>query len=141
MDAKDFFYRFGRALYHIDAIYDEFAKEYDLAPTLLWILYALNDGKTHTQHDICVDWELPKSTVNTIITDLRQKEYVTLSPIPGKRRDMTVLLTDHGKSYADSVLNKIYAKEAGAFASLSNTDLTVLETLEKIADLLKSKEE
>ena len=48
MDSKKFFYDFGRAIYHIDAVYDDFAKQSGVAPTLLWILYALNDRNTHT---------------------------------------------------------------------------------------------
>lgn len=49
MDAKEFFYLLGKAIYRIDAIYTDYAKESDVSPTLLWILYALNDGKPHTQ--------------------------------------------------------------------------------------------
>ena len=50
MDSKKFFYDFGRAIYHIDAVYDDFAKQSGVAPTLLWILYALNDA--HTKGDM-----------------------------------------------------------------------------------------
>ena len=30
MDSKKFFYDFGRAIYHIDAVYDDFAKQLPL---------------------------------------------------------------------------------------------------------------
>lgn len=60
MDAKEFFYLLGKAIYRIDAIYTDYAKESDVSPTLLWILYALNDGKPHTQKEICLSWDLPK---------------------------------------------------------------------------------
>lgn len=39
MDSRRFFYDFGKALYHIDAIYEDFARQSGAAsPTLLWNL-------------------------------------------------------------------------------------------------------
>lgn len=139
MDAKRFFYDFGKAIYHMDAVYDDFAKKSGVAPTLLWILYALNDGRTHTQREICVDWELPKSTVNTVMTELKQKGYVELKPIKGKRREMTVNLTESGRQYADNVLAEIYKKEAETFGKLDAEALKIPQRLEEIADLLKTE--
>ena len=72
MNAKEFFYDLGKAIYKLDSIYTHFAKDSDASPTLLWILYALNDEKPHTQKEICQNWDLPKSTVNTIIMELKK---------------------------------------------------------------------
>ncbi|MCI7222139.1 MAG: MarR family transcriptional regulator, partial [Erysipelotrichaceae bacterium] len=107
MDAREFFYEFGRALYHIDAYYGEFAKHSGVSPALLWVLYALNDGKSHTQIEISNDWDLPKTTVNTIVKELQQKAYVELVAIKGKRREMTIELTVSGKKYANDLLSKL----------------------------------
>ncbi len=139
MEAKRFFYDFGRAIYHMDALYDDFAKKSGVAPTLLWILYALNDGSTHTQREICADWELPKSTVNTAMTELKQKGFVELKPIKGKRREMTVNLTESGRQYADNVLAEIYEKEAEAFGKLDAEALKIPQMLDRIVDLLKTE--
>ena len=138
MDAKEFFYGFGKELYRVDAVYDDFAKDSGVAsPTLLWILYALNDGNEHTQREICVDWSLPKSTVNTVMTELKANGYVELEPIKGKRREMTVVLTRSGKEYADSLLAVIYEKEAKAFKMLDADEKKVVQYLAKISELLK----
>ena len=141
MDAKRFFYDFGRAIYHIDAIYDDFAKKSGVTPTLLWILYALNDGSAHTQREICIDWALPKSTVNTVMTELKQKDFVQLEAIKGKRREMTVNLTNTGKKYADDILEEIYRKEAEVFDKFDAEDLRIIGQLEKIVELLKQVKE
>lgn len=142
MDAKSFFYDFGKAIYHVDAVYEDFAKESGVtSPTLLWILYALNDGKEHTQREICVDWELPKSTVNTVMTELKKKGFIELIPIKGKRREMTIILTESGKLYASSLLTGIYEKEAEVFKQLDTDDLQIINRLEKIVALLRKKEE
>ena len=139
MDAKQFFYEFGKALYHVDAAYDEFAKLSGVAsPTLMWILYALNDGGEHTQREICIDWALPKSTVNTVMSELKKNGYVELVPIKGKRREMTVVLTESGKAYADALLKGIYEKEAEVFRHLDEDELQVTACLNKITRLLKN---
>lgn len=138
MDAKQFFYSFGKALYHVDAVYDEFAKASGVAsPTLMWILYALNDGEEHTQREICIDWALPKSTVSTVMSELKQKGYVELVPIKGKRREMMVVLTESGKTYANVLLKDIYEKEAEVFSQLNEEDLRITACLNKIINLLK----
>lgn len=137
MEQKEFFIEFGKALYHIDAIYADFSKKSNVSPTLLWILYALNDGKVHTQKDLCYDWSLPKSTVNTLISELKNNDYITLNPIKGKRREMTILLTSKGKSYADSVLENIYQKEKKVFDTFKNQASILLEKLTFLENLLK----
>ena len=139
MDSKKFFYEFGRALYRVDSFYDEFAKGCNVSPALLWILYALNDGKQHTQIEICNDWELPRTTVNTVVKDLEHKEYVRLVPIKGKRREMLIELTDEGKSYADGTLSGLYDQERAVYESLSAEEIRVPDTLEKIAERLRGK--
>ena len=140
MDSKRFFYDFGKALYHVDAFYDDFAKKSNLAPTLLWILYALNDGSDHTQREICEDWALPKSTVNTIVMDLKAKGFIELTPIKGKRREMTIVLTDAGKDYADGVLTALYVIEKNVFEKMNLKKSVIVEELEKITDLLRGEE-
>ncbi len=98
MNSRSFFYDFGRALYHVDSFYDEFAKQSNVSSALLWVLYALNDGNSHTQIEISNDWELPKTTVNTVIKEIQKNGYVDLIPIKGKRREMSIVLTENGIS-------------------------------------------
>lgn len=118
MNSRSFFYDFGRALYHVDSFYDEFAKQSNVSSALLWVLYALNDGNSHTQIEISNDWELPKTTVNTVIKEIQKNGYVDLIPIKGKRREMSIVLTENGKKYADRVLADLYKKEAWNWESI-----------------------
>ena len=136
MDAKEFFYLLGKAIYRIDAIYTDYAKESDVSPPLLWILYALNDGKPHTQKEICLSWDLPKSTVNTIVMGLKKKGYVQLEPIKGQKREMTIGITEEGKQYAKIKLQPIYEREKKVFHHLTDEDMQVVEALNKLAKLL-----
>lgn len=140
MNARQFFYNFGKAIYHVDSFYDEFAKQSNVSSALLWVLYALNDGQPHTQIEVSTEWELPKTTVNTVIKELQQNGYVELIPIKGKRREMSIALTEAGKEYADSILSDLYTKEAAVYRTLTPEEREVIATLEKIAESLKGTE-
>ncbi len=136
MNEKVFYVLLGRSMYHIDSIYAEFAKKSSVTPTLLWILYAINDNKVHTQREICYDWSLPKSTVNTLIMELKNKDYVKLEPIKGKRREMNIIITESGKKYANNVLKDIYQKEAEVFKKLDFNVDDFVKKLQKLELLL-----
>ena len=140
MNSREFFYDFGRALYHVDSFYDEFAKQSNVSSALLWVLYALNDGNPHTQIEISNDWELPKTTVNTVIKDIQKDGYALLVPIKGKRREMSIVLTESGKKFADDVLSDLYKKEAAAYKSLTSEEQKMVMVLEKLAKKLKGDE-
>lgn len=137
MNSRKFFYDFGRALYRVDSFYDEFAKQSNVSSALLWVLYALNDGRSHTQIEISNDWKLPKTTVNTVIKDIQKNGYVELVPIKGKRREMSIVLTESGKAFADNVLSDLYKKEAKAFKSLSSEEREIVMVMDKLARKLK----
>lgn len=140
MNSRSFFYDFGRALYHVDSFYDEFAKQSNVSSALLWVLYALNDGNSHTQIEISNDWELPKTTVNTVIKEIQKNGYVDLIPIKGRRREMSIVLTESGKNYADSILSDLYKKEAEVYKTLRSEEYEVVDLLERIAKKLKGDE-
>ncbi len=118
MNRSEFFNQFGKSFYHIDGMYTEYAKNCGITPTLLWILYAINDDDTHTQCQICYDWSLPKSTVNTLITELKNSGLIELEPIKGKRREMSIVLTESGKEYANRVLSPLYTLENEIYKQL-----------------------
>ena len=100
MNSKLFFYEFGKMIYRIDGFYREFAKRLDVKENLLWILYALNDGNMHSQKEICDNWDLPRSTVNTIMKELESDGYIELIQIKGEKRELQVKLTETGKNYS-----------------------------------------
>ena len=136
MNEKEFFYRLGQSIYKIDSVYDVLAKKVDIPPTLLWILYALNDGKKHSQRDICENWSLPKSTVNTIIKELEEKKLVILIQIKGKRREMFVELTKKGCMYASEKLESVYLFEKCIYEKIKQNATQILENFESIAKKL-----
>ncbi len=133
MDGRSFFYRLGKLVYQIDGVYEQYGKNCDLAsPNLLWIIYALNDGKRHSQKQICDDWDIPRSTANTIIKDLESRNYITLSQIKGERRELLVSLTPSGKEYADGILSDLYKREKEIYSEIEAPE-ALLDILQNLA--------
>lgn len=137
MDVRSFFYEFGKHLYHIDRIYCGYAKKSNVSDNLLWILYALNDDLPHSQKDICIDWDLPKSTVNTIILDLKKDNYVEFEHVEGTRREMYVRLTKKGKEFAIQALKPLYEDEEKIFSALKLNKEEFLSSLNEIEEVMK----
>lgn len=100
----------------IDGIYDLMAAKLGIKLNMICLLYALDDGSPHSQRQLSEDWLLPRTTLNTITKECIERGYVTLAPIPGKRREKNILLTAEGRAYARDCLDKIYRAEDEAFA-------------------------
>ena len=103
----------------IDGIYERMAVKLGVKLNMICLLYALDDGSPHSQKQISEDWMLPRTTFNTITKECMKKGYVTLEPIPGKRREMNIVLTDSGRAYARKYLDEIYRAEEEAFLASS----------------------
>ena len=133
MDERIFFYRLGKLVYQIDDVYEEYGKQCQIgSPNLLWILYALNDGERHSQKQICEDWAIPRSTANTIIKDLEDKNLVALSHIKGERRELLVSLTPGGKKFADEILSDLYKREKAIYSEIESPE-ELLGNLQNLA--------
>ena len=75
-----------------------------------------------------------------MIKEIQQNGYVELIPIKGKRREMSIVLTESGKNYADSILSDLYKKEAEVYKTLRSEEYGVVDLLERIAKKLKGDE-
>ena len=123
MNSRTFFYEFVKCLYGVDGFYAEYAKKFDVKENLLWILYALNDGGQHSQKEICDSWDLPRSTVNTIMKELEVGGYIELSQIKGEKRELNVSMTDKGQKYAEELLAELYEIEKRVYTLFAESDL------------------
>lgn len=138
-DVRRLMRRLTIALINIDEIYCSDTLKLGVKESMLWLLYALDDGAAHSQKDICGRWGFPKTTLNTTIKQAEKDGHLTLSPIPGKRREMTICLTEQGKSYAQQVLRPIYAAEDQAIEeTLRRYSAEFVEALEYFGRCMKS---
>lgn len=136
MDSRTFFYEFGKELYAIDGLYEDYARSKNVKGNLLWALYALNDGKKHSQIQIAKDWEMPKTTVNTLVLELFNKGYLIMEQIPGEKRQMSICLNAEGEKFADSALKDLYALEKRVYESLPFSQKDFIQNLKKMKQTL-----
>lgn len=104
----------------IDELYERVQRKVGAKGNTVWVLYALDDGKPHSQKQIYEEWLIPKTTLNTIVKELESDGYVRLEIIPGQRREMNIYLTETGKKYARQVLDSFYQAEEEAFRQIEN---------------------
>ena len=74
-------------------------------------MYTLDDGQLHSQKQICDEWGFPRTTINSTIKKCESAGYLTLLPIPGKRREMKICLTEDGNAHAKQLLSLFYQAE------------------------------
>ncbi len=108
--------RLIRALYNIDEAYFISENKRKMSDAELCILYALDDGQTHSQKKISDEWLIPKTTINTITKRFENEGLLIQTPIAGKRREMQLSLTDSGKKYAKDILAFLYEAEEKALS-------------------------
>ena len=130
--------RLGLALSNIDTAYCLSEKKKRLSDAELCIMYALDDGKPHSQKEIAEEWLVPRSTINTITKRWEAEQLLVQKPIPGKRREMQITLTEAGQKYAHSFLSFIYQAEDHALQkTLEHYSDTFVEALEYYGEILK----
>ncbi len=107
----------------IDGIYEKTSRQMGVKANVTWVLYALDDGMAHSQKQICEEWLIPKTTLNTIIKELERDGYVTLEAISGHRRERNICLTQSGKKYARKALDSLYRAEGKAVSNIPDIDV------------------
>lgn len=120
MDLREQIRLVNTALSRTMDLYRIWAKKHELNYNALLILYTLDDYKTCTQKQICDWWALPKQTVHGILLDFEKKGYITITANARNKRERLIAFTEKGKSYASSILNKLYEMEENAMYKLGD---------------------
>lgn len=140
MDSKEFFYRLAVAIYKMDGAYDRFAKGGKVKPGTMWVLYALGDGKSHTQRSLSKEWLFPRSTLNTIVKECEQAGYVELKQIDGERRELEITLTPEGTEFSRKLLSPVYSAEKALYDSYFKGDgKAFIEKLERFGSEMEKQ--
>ena len=137
MESREFYFELCKLLNSLNNSYDKYAKRNGIVSNnLLWLVYALSDGKEHTQLEMCNHTSLPKTTVNTLIKDLENNQYVTIKKGIDKRETL-VSLTEKGKTYANNLLKDLFDKEDEIFLKNKKLALQFIDNFQKFDELLK----
>ena len=107
----------------LTAIYHRVASSHSISDNEFWVWYALLivNGE-YSQQDICDLWLLPKQTVNSVVTNLTKKGFLTLKPVPGTRNRKIICLTEAGQAYGEAIVANIYQAEQRTLEKLSEQE-------------------
>ncbi|MBS5149733.1 MAG: MarR family transcriptional regulator [Butyricicoccus pullicaecorum] len=103
----------------IDGIYYLIAKKLGIKDNMLSLLYALSDGKSHSQKQICEEWLIPRTTINTVVKECINSGYVTLTATGKKEKNIE--LTDAGKTFTQQLLAELFEMEDAAIKETIET--------------------
>ncbi len=137
MDQKyEILQRMMLAFNKIDGVYYLFSRQLGVNENELAFLYALNDGKAHSQREISDNWLIPRTTINTIVKHMVEAGYVVLEA-EEHTKEKTILLTEKGRAYADRLLGKLYhAEEAAITRTLERFSPEFVEAMEAFGEAL-----
>lgn len=128
---KEKAFRLSLAIKKIDTVYLANELQDPISDAEYCFMYALDDGRIHSQKDICRDWLIPKTTINTIAKRYERQGLITFTHISGTRREMAITLTDAGKAYVTERLAFIYRAEKKALEeTLKQYDESFIAALE-----------
>ena len=123
----------------IDGAYYLFSRRLGIKENVLVLLYALDDGKPHSQKQICEDWLVPKTTINTNVKELVRAGYVMLYPGAGTREKI-IGLTDAGKAYTEQIMSRVYEAEQPAMKrTLQQFSPQFVDAIDFFADCLHNE--
>lgn len=125
-----------------DHIYSRLASKLRMTDTTFWILYAFaHSVQPMTQNDLCNDFFLPVQTINSAMNNLKKDGLLELQVIPGTRNRKAILLTEKGKNFVESTINKADEIEKNAFLRFNETEREqYLSLFRRHIDYLKSEE-
>lgn len=131
--------RINRCMNRIDGLYYMASRKLGVKDNTLLLFYVLNDGKVHSQKEICEEWLIPRTTINTVVKEAVNKGYVRLEH-SGHTREKTIMLTEAGKTYADRLLQKVFAAEEQALErTLQEFSPELLKGLEAFTNCMQEE--
>ncbi len=131
--------RLMAAINRIDGIWYLLAKKSGVKVNTLSLLFALDDGLPHTQKQICEEWIIPRTTINTVVQECAQMGYLELRQ-RARLKEKELILTPKGMQYAKKVLAMYYQAENEAMRrTLEQYSPEFIDAVKQYADFLKEE--
>ena len=71
LTARNLLEQMNRQFNECKALYHELAVHYGVSDTVFWLLYSLyNSSEPQTQNRLCMEWNLPKQTMNSAVASM-----------------------------------------------------------------------
>lgn len=122
----------------IDGVYYLLARNYGINENTLAFLYALDDWKPHSQKEICDEWIIPRTTINSIVKNMLSEGYIAFTEEHHAKEKM-IVLTEKGRKYTEKLLIDIYrAEEQAIIDTLQNFSPEFVTALEYFSSRLQA---
>lgn len=95
----------------INGLYSRWAQKRNISGYTVCIFYSLLTEDSLTQKQVREEFEIPKQSVNNIITALKNDGHIILTSSTEDKREKLICLTDQGRSYAQELLAPLFAVE------------------------------
>ncbi len=118
-----------RALNRIDDQYYRVRNNLKIKESLFVLLYACADGKSRSQKDICDEWYIPRTTLNTTVKEQEAAGHVELLPCGNKQK--LVKLTARGQAYAEKLLGPLFDAEERVGSTIDKYLIAGLESFDE----------
>lgn len=113
--AQNLLEKINRQFNECNALYHEMAVHYGVSDTVFWVLYALhNSSKPQTQNTLCMEWALPKQTLNSAVASMVRQGLLELEQAPGRRSGKILHLTEAGQALAQKTIAPVCRAEQAA---------------------------
>lgn len=106
--------RLTHAMNRIDAAYYIDEQGDGITNNAICLMYALDDGERHTQAEICREWLIPKTTLNSLVKRWEKDGLLVQEPSREDKRERTLRFTAAGHAFAQKYLHRIYMAENAA---------------------------
>ncbi len=123
-----------RTLNRINGQYDRFRRALEVKESLFVLLYVCADGVPRSQKEICDEWHIPRSTLNTTVMQQVEAGNVMLVPRGDKQKD--VCLTEQGRQLVERKLGSMLDAEERIAACCLNDAL--IESIERLSNEMEA---
>lgn len=114
----------------IDQVYHDIAQHFELTDNIYWIFYILHDASANvTQADLSHKWSFSKKTVNSSVSAMVKKGWISLDLVPGSRKLKALSLTSAGQALCERAIGLTKVLEQVAYDQLSADEREQLVTL------------
>lgn len=123
-----------------DYLYEKWAKKQGVNNYVSRIMYMLYLSGVNRQKEMVENYNMPKQTVNTVITELQKKGYIILIPDENDKRSKIIKLTQEGINYANKIVTPLLDCEIRVLKKMGTQRVEMLiDTMNQYADLLETE--
>ena len=123
----------------MDGLYYLWGRKTGISENMLTLMYALNDNKTHTQKQICEQFSIPKTTINTIVKELIEKGLIAFEN-GDNLKEKKLVLTKRGKIYADEITGELKdIEEIAMKKTLEKYSINFIDAFEYLLESMENE--